>query len=332
MTVKEELRNEVLLAMKPHVSSEVLFILDAVLKKALYNVELEKMQTLPSTGMDDNKYVIELFKLRKAPKLSKETVDQYMMSINELILYTGKSLLRIEDYDVDMYLHYKKENGNQECSVNNIRRKISAFYTWMRKCKLVTENPCDTVDIYKEVEKPIEYLQGYSVEYIREKCKIPRDRALIEFLRSTGARIGEIPLVNRNDINWHDGTILLYAPKRKQYRVVVLDEVARVHVKNYIESRSDTNEALFVSLMRPNFRMAKGGLREAYKKISERAAVESTPHSMRRTFATNLNKRNCPLSVIQKLMGHAQGTMTTTKCYINMSDAQLIQAHAMYAE
>lgn len=350
-TMKETLRDDILTAMHPYLDAVTKDILNQVIVKALFYVDVVEMEnTLPATRENTNDYILEMFDAKKAPKLSKETAKYYKSAIGHLIDFTGKSLLYTSDMDIEYYLdEYKKgRNGkpNKPTTINNERRCISAFFTWMRRSHLITENPAESIEKYVEVEKPIEHMEDWEMEALRDACKIRfvnkiteieeyreclRDRALIEFLRSTAVRIGECASVNIADINWQTGEILVYGQKGRAYRTVCLDDAAKFHLRKYIESRTDDNPALFVSAKAPFNRMGRSGLRTVIKEIAKRSILERKiyPHLFRKTTATNMAKRGCPGELISLYLGHKNGNVTN-KHYAYRGPEQVKNAFMQY--
>ena len=137
MNTKERVRNDIMVGMRMHLDTCTMQILDAVIIKAIQNVEMSEFETLPATIDDTNQHIIELFYTRKAIKLSKKTVNYYISTINELIVCINKPLNKMVESDIEYYLTLKKtDNSNR--SLNNLRRNISAFFTWMRKMKIIS--------------------------------------------------------------------------------------------------------------------------------------------------------------------------------------------------
>lgn len=347
-TQKEILRDTILTQMRPFLDSVTLEMLNNVIVEALFNVDVVDMETLPATRETTNEYILELYMMKKVPKLSKQTAKYYLLTINHFIEFTGKSLLNVTDMDVEYYLHNYAKKGNTETTVNNERRNLSAFFSWMRKSHLISENPVDNVEKWTEVEKPIDYLRDWEFEALRDACKRQqgekikdinayrealRDRALLEFLRSTAIRVGECVSVNKSDIDWNNGEVLVYGHKTKRYRKACIDDVAKYHLKKYIDSRTDDNEALFVSLKFPHRRMQKTSIEYAIRSIADRSILDRRvyPHLLRKTTATNMAKRGCPRELIAFYLGHKDGnTKTLNKHYAATDPAQITAAFWRY--
>lgn len=346
-TQKEILRDNILTAMKPYLDAVAMDMLNQAIVQQLFNVDVVEMgETLPATRENTNQYIMELFMAKKAPKLSPKTVEYYLRSIKNFIAFVGKSLLDVNDMDIEYYLQYYARKGNKTTTINNERRVISAFFTWMRRSHLVTENPVESIEKYAEVEKPIDHMEDWEMEALRDACKVKtvnrvtkieeyreclRDRALIEFLRSTAVRIGECASVNVQDINWETGDILIYGQKGRAYRTVCLDDVAKFHLKKYIESRTDDNPALFVSGRGPHERMQRSGLRAAIKQIGRRSILDRNvyPHLFRKTTASNMAKKGCPGELISLYLGHKNGNVTN-KHYAYRSPMQVKNAFMQF--
>lgn len=304
-TQKEILRDTILTQMRPFLDSVTLEMLNNVIVKALFNVDVVDMETLPATRETTNEYILELYMMKKVPKLSKQTAKYYLLTINHFIEFTGKS-------------------------------------------HLISENPVDNVEKWTEVEKPIDYLRDWEFEALRDACKRQqgekikdinayrealRDRALLEFLRSTAIRVGECVSVNKSDIDWNNGEVLVYGHKTKRYRKACIDDVSKYHLKKYIDSRTDDNEALFVSLKSPHRRMQKTSIEYAIRSIADRSILGRRvyPHLLRKTTATNMAKRGCPRELIAFYLGHKDGnTKTLNKHYAATDPAQITAAFWRY--
>ena len=352
-TQKEILRDNILMTMQPHLETVMMDLLNQAIVKALFSVEVTESQTLPAALDNTNERILEIYMMKKAPKLSKATNSYYIMGIKHLIDFTGKSLLNITDMDIEYYLHWYKYtgfrgNGNQEVTVNNERRTISAFFTWMRKTRIVTENPVESVEKWTEVEKPIDYLQDWEVEALRDACKIMgrkkvtkltqyreclRDRALLEFLRSTAVRVSECVSMDITNVDWQTGDVLVYGHKTRTYRTACLDDAAKYHLKKYIDSRKDDNPALFAWIKAPHNRLSKTGIESALRAIAERSILDRRvyPHLLRKTTATNMVKRGCPRELAAFYLGHKDGnTKTLNKYYAATDSVQIKRAFWQY--
>lgn len=333
--IREEIRNEIILEMRHHLDETTMSILKQVLNKTLSNVEVARIQMLPATTDDINLKILELFNMNKAPKLSKKTVNYYLDTINKLICFTNKSLLKINSMDIEMFLDAVSRT-NDAVSVNNHRRNISAFYTWMRKSHMILENPCESIEPYKEIHKPIDHMLPEEFEQLKSGCKYKRDRAMIEFMRCTAMRVGEIVNVKISDINWRDGKIQIYGNKNRTYRPVCLDSVANKYITEYIFSRGiglNSKEYLFTSL-RGEYKgkpLQIDGMRSSVGAIAKRARVERRvyPHLFRKTTASNIVKRGGSVHDAGEYLGHKDRS-TAGQHYAFVSEEHTIDIFNKY--
>ncbi len=309
-TQKEILRDNILTGMQPFLNAPLMEILNQVVVQALFGLEVTESETLLATIDDTNQRIIAIYMTKKAPKLSPKTVEYYMLTIRNFIEFVQKSLLDVSDMDVEFYLQSYSRKGNQASTINNARRNLSAFFTWMRKSQstinnerrnlsafftwmrkshLRSDNPVDSVEPYREMDKPIDHLTDGELEALRDACKVKvrnkvtdldeykeslRDRALLEFLRSTAVRVSECVSVNVQDINWQSGELMVYGQKNRTWRTVCLDDTAKYHLKKYIDSRNDKEPALFISSKRDHKRLAKPGIESAIGRIAERSGLK----------------------------------------------------------
>ena len=331
---KEQFKNEIILEMKNHIDTVSLDILNSVLNKALFGVEIVKLEQLPATVDNTNDEIIRIFNWKKRPKLSEKTANYYIETVTKFIDFTKKSLLKVTSIDIEMYLDSLKST-NTTVSLNNNRRNLSAFFTWMRKSHFILENPCDAIEPYKEIHKPIDHMLPEEFEQLKSGCKHKRDRAMIEFMRCTAMRVGEIVNVKISDINWKDGKIQIYGCKNRTYRPVCLDSVAIKYITEYIFSRGialNSEEYLFTSLRSTKKEpLCTGGIRCAVKAIRDRANVKRHvyPHLFRKTTASNIVKRGGSVHDAGEYLGHKDRS-TAGQFYAYVGDQHTVDIFNKY--
>ena len=321
--LKTEIINNIIFTMSDYLDNTALDILQKVIREQLVAVNMEEITTLPAelqaSVEEQNRYYISLMLIKKR-NLADETKKQYRDAILRLVSIREKPLNKMDENDIDVYLAWYEQRNvaagrgkNQASTCNNERRYLSAFFTWMRKERFMTYNPVEGTEPMKEVKKPIDYFRPPQIEELREGCETLRDRAIIEVLRSTGARVGEVPQINREDLDWKTGDILIQGEKGGRYRTLYVDEVARFHLKKYLDQRKDDKEAMFVWAKAPYNRLGKSGIRAAVKKIGEREGMECRvyPHKLRKTLGMNLKNSGADIGEIQQILGHANPTVTS---------------------
>ena len=328
MTKKEAFRNEILLKMKYQLDKNELAMLEEALSESLYQVEIVDAVTLPATVTDSNDYILSLYELKRSLVLKESTMKGYMGAARDLIRYVNKPLVTMDREDIEYYLRCKKKEGNTGTSLNNKRRKILALFRWMKKQHFIAYNPVEEVEQFKEIQKPVEFLLAEEMEQLKEGCKDKRDRALLEWLRSTASRRGEIPYVKINQINWATGEVMLYGEKTETYRRVFLDGVALKYIKDYVvsERKQDLNsgQPLFAHLSGER-KLGKGGLYGEVKKIAYRSGLNRRvyPHLFRKSTATNVVRRGGTVEDAGCYLGH-KGSNVTQRHYIAQLDSEKV--------
>ena len=336
MNTKERVRNDILVGMRMHLDTCTMSILDAIIIKAVQNVEMMESVTLPATRDDTNQYIMNLFDAKKAPRLSSKTAEFYKSTLNEFISLINKPLNKISESDIEYYLQIKRP-GNTNASLNNLRRNLSAFFTWMRKEKIISENPCDGVEPYATVEKPIDHMEATDMEKLKKGCAYARDRALIEFMRSTAMRRGEVPLVKVCDIDFRNGKLVIFGEKTQKYRTVFLDNVALHYIREYLKERGvpeGSREPLFTHLRGDKTKaLDVDGVYSSIKDIARRAGMDRRvyPHLFRKTTATNICRRGGSEDAAGEYLGHAPKNVTG-KHYTYKGDRYVEQIFHNYVE
>ena len=321
--IKREIIDNIVVAMSIYISDhDTLAILDSVISIELTKVNLQEICSLPAEWKTDaeqrNAYLIELFKIKKRA-LKKATLDGYVRAVKHFAEMIGKPLDKADTFDVEWYLaQYEKRPGTkgprvQNTTYNNERRFLSAFYTWMRKAKIIEENPVEATEPKKVALKPIDYFSRAEIIHMRDACKNVRERAIIEVFRSTGARVGEISEIRTEQVNLETGDILIEGEKGGRYRTLYLDDDARYYYGMYLESRTDASPFMFPQSRKPYGQMSVCGFRTIIKNVGARADVKSAvyPHKMRKTLGMNLKNRKVDIGIIQEILGHASPAVTS---------------------
>lgn len=322
MTVKARIVNNVLVAMAIHLTPEILCILENTIQNELVKINVQEVTTLPEVRKNDieqkNYYIIELFKVRRSD-LTKETRYNYLATMRNLITaMPHKSLDQMDEADIDWYLRQYAKHINikgepiKNTTWNNARRYISAFFTWMRKTKIIRENPVESIPARKVIMGPIDYFSPQDLIRLRDACKNPRERAIVEVFRSTGARIGEIAEIKMEQVNLQTGDIWILGEKGGKYRTIYLDNDARYYVGLYLAERPEGEEYLIAKSHKPYGKISKSSLRTLFKSIANRAGItcRAYPHKMRKTLGMNLKNRGVDIGTIQEIMGHSSPAVT----------------------
>ena len=321
--IKSEIINNVIVAMSYYISEkEILEALEHIISNELVKVNVQDITTMPETWQSDtqkrNQYLIQLFMIKKR-SLSHQTMEGYLRAVKRLMTAVNKPLDQIGTVDIDWYLsQYERRKGIngeklEKSTYNNERRFLSAFYTWMRKAKLIEENPVEATEPKRVISKPIDYFSKEEMIKMKDACKDVRERAILEVFRSTGARVGEITDICLEQVNFETGDIWIKGEKGGRYRTLYLDEDARHYYLKYKESRKDDCPHLFTKSRKPYGKMTVSAYRTIIKEIGERAGITTRvyPHKMRKTLGMDLKNRGVDIGIIQEVLGHASPAVTS---------------------
>ena len=258
---------------------------------------------------------------------SKNTVAQYVRTCRKLSETIGKPLTEMNAYDVRFFLAKEMERGISDQSRENQRANLSAFFQWMVNEEIIPKNPIaqiKPIKCHQEVKKAFSDIE---IDALRSACKSLKERALIEFLLSTGARVSEVSEMKVQDVNIETLSVHILHGKGDKERITYTTAVGMKHLLAYIHSRKETGDALFYSKNHEPIRT--NGIRFILNNVAKRAGVSNVhPHRFRRTFATNLSKRGMAVQEIQKLMGHAN--INTTLVYIATDDSMVQASYKKY--
>ena len=260
---------------------------------------------------------------------SPGTIEQYRYHLSRLLSYLNKDIGQITDDDLYMYMYrYRHERPVSATYLNLLRLIFNGFFKWLVKKRKIMLNPVDGIDAIKTrqtIKKPINPTE---MEQLRSTCKHERDLAIIECLYSSALRASELLSLNRSDISFSDGDIIVLGKGNKE-RVAYLNARANVHLKRYLDSRTDDNPALFVSIKAPHHRLTRSGLEEIVRNIGRNASVENIhPHRFRRTSATDLLNVGMPIEQVQELLGHK--SIETTRRYCSVTKEAVKHNHKRF--
>lgn len=314
---------EVLWRMQTVIEETQLNELQNVLNMVFAGCELAEnteMQVVDRSWMGD----LEDFLMSKALEgKSPETVKRYRYELNRLLSYVNKGVDDILPGDISGYMRmYKKIRQVSNQTLKNVRTVYSSFFAWLRDRDRIRKNPMMLVEDVK-VESVIR--KPYSDED-REKmfraCTTLRDKAMLEFLYSTAVRVSELARLDRKDIRFGTKDIIVYGKGAKERRVYLNDRT-NMYMREYLQSRTDNEPALFVGVKLPHRRMTKAGIEDVIRRIGRRAGVEKAhPHRFRRTALTNALNRGMPLQEAMLMAGHAKPETTMRYCTVDMEAVQ----------
>lgn len=273
---------------------------------------------------------IELFLAAKRIEgRSEKSLVYYKNTIEKVLSTIDKKACHITTDDLRNYLsNYQEDNGSSKVTMDNIRRILSSFYGWMEDEDYIIKSPVRRIHKVKTGKTVKETYTDEELEEMRDKCIEKRDLAIIDMLASTGMRIGEMVLLNRKDINFTERECVVFGKGDKE-RVVYFDARTKMHLMAYLESRTDDNPALFVSLNNKHERLKIGGIEVRLRQLGKNLGIEKVhPHKFRRTLATMAIDKGMPIEQLQHLLGHQRIDSTMQYAMVKQSNVKL--AHKKY--
>ena len=325
--MKQKLMEDVMQQMLPHLNNAQLQKLQRVLEHSLYNCEIAaKMEDIE----DDSKELIDAFLYAKRIEgCSEKTIKYYRTTIDNMSDAINKGVRHIQTDDLRIYLtEYQEKNGSSKVTIDNIRRILSSFFSWLEDEDHILKSPVRRIHKVKTATSIKETYTDEELEKMRDSCKELRDLAIIDMLASTGMRIGEMVLLNKSDINFNERECVVFGKGDKE-RVVYFDARTKIHLQKYIDSRIDNDSALFVTLRAPYARIKIGGIESRLREMGKSLEIEKVhPHKFRRTLATMAIDKGMPIEQLQQLLGHKR--IDTTLQYAMVKQSNVKQAHRKY--
>ena len=315
----QQLINDILHDMSEVLSAKELYALQIVLQKKL---NTQNNQTYPYTNIE---YMDMFISAKRIEGCSERTLAYYKTTIEHMLSIIVTPLRQIQTDDLRAYLaEYQLRNNCSKTTVDNIRRNLSSFFSWLEAEDYIIKSPIRRIHKIRTGSKVKETLSEECIEKLRDSCLQIRDLAMIDLLYSTGIRVGELVNLNINDINFEERECIVYGKGNKQ-RKVYFDAKTKVHLKRYLEQRNDYNEALFVTLDSPFERLKISGVEIRLRKLGRLASLDQRvhPHKFRRSMATRAIDKGMPIEQVQKLLGHQQIDTTMHYAMVNQSNVKI---------
>ena len=329
----ERILENVVNAMVPHLTPEQLETLNNVLYINFHNVEVQEQRTeLVTRGIDGDEAKIRMFVAsKKAVNRQNNTLLQYTREIRNMLAFLGKRLEDITGMDLRYYYGVMREQRGIRMSTMQTRlHYLSSFWDFLTAEELVHNNPVKKVGLLK-LEKTIKKpFSAEEMEALRTGCNTLRDRALVEFLYSTGVRVSELVALNVSDIEMSKQELIVYGKGSKERKTYLTDS-AKFYLKRYLDERKARNqEPLFVTLDYPHSRLTVAGVQHMLRQLGQRSGVDNVhPHRFRRTIATDLLNRGMPIEQVKEFLGHEK--LDTTMIYCTVKTESVQASHRKYA-
>lgn len=324
--MENKLTTEIIQRMLPYLDNAQLVKLREVLGKVLVGVEINE----EFIEEESNESLLNSFiSAKRVEGCSEKSLDYYLSTINKMLATVDKPVKHIQTDDLRVYLtDYQSTKSSSKATMDNIRRILSSFFTWLEDEDYIVKSPVRRIHKVKTETKIKETYSDEALELMRDNCKNLRDLAIIDLLSSTGMRVGEMVLLNKEDIDFAERECVVFG-KGKKERIVYFDARTKIHLKNYIDSRKDDNPALFVTLNKPNTRLTICGVEVRLRELGKRLNLEKVhPHKFRRTLATMAIDKGMPVEQLQCLLGHKRVDTTLQYAMVKQSNVKI--AHRKY--
>lgn len=325
--MKENLIKDVLQEMLQYLNN----VQSTKLQEVLHNT-FTSYEVVESKQQDDNleRNYLELFLAAKRIEgCSDKSLKYYKATIERMVNAISKSVNHIETDDIRNYLiKYQEQNKSSKVTIDNIRRILSSFFSWLEEEDYILKSPVRRIHKVRTGSNIKETYSDEVMELMRDNCSELRDLAIIDMLASTGVRVGEMVLLNRSDVDFNERECIVFG-KGNKARVVYFDARTKIHLQNYLKSRSDNNLALFVSLKAPHNRLQIGGVEARLRRLGKLLGIHKVhPHKFRRTLATMAIDKGMPIEQLQQLLGHKK--IDTTLQYAMVKQSNVKISHQRY--
>ena len=297
--------------------------LQEVLLKRLVKDEPEKKK------ISNQEYLNKFLEAKKIEGCSERTIKYYKVTVEQLLKKVLHPIRKVTTEQMREYLvDYQKINNCGKTTIDNVRRNISSFFSWLEEEDYILKSPMRRIHKIRAEKLVKNVITDEDIERLRDGCDCLRDVAMIDLLYSTGIRGGELVRLNRADINFSERECVVFGKGDKERRVY-FDAKSKIHLINYLKSRIDDNPALFVSLDKPYNRLKISGVEIRLRQLGRKLHLDRVhPHKFRRSMATRAIDKGMPIEQVQKILGHSQ--IDTTMQYAIVNQNNVKAAHRKY--
>lgn len=317
--------------MKLYLDENQLVILDETLRNVLKDFDLveAKCEFDVKQSQENSILLMNFLASKHVEGCSERTIMYYHSTIDKMLNVVNKKIEFISTDDLRKYLaDYKDNNNASKTTIDNVRRVLSSFFSWLEDEDYILKNPVRRIRKIKTKKVVKEVISDENFEILRDSCSNVRDLAMIELLASTGIRVGELVNLNIDDVLFNERECVVLG-KGDSERIVYFDAKTKIHLLKYLENRTDNNPALFVSFKKPYKRLGINGVERRIRELGNGANIKKVhPHKFRRTMATNAIDKGMPIEQVQKLLGHVQIDTTMQYAMVNQSNVKI--SHRKY--
>lgn len=305
--------------------NEMADVLSISQMKRLQEVLLRNLNDnhLTDNQISNSQYIDLFLNAKKIEGCSDRTIQYYRVTIEKLLEKLTDPIRKISTEQIRSYLSdYQQSNNCSKVTVDNVRRNISSFFSWLEEEDYILKSPMRRIHKIKTKQQVKEVISDESIEKLRDGCTCLRDHAIIDLLYSTGMRVGELVNLNIEDVDFEARECIVFGKGDKERRVY-FDAKAKIHLQNYLKSRTDDNDALFVTLDSPHERLKISGVEIRIRQLGRKLNLNKIhPHKFRRTMATRAIDKGMPIEQVQKILGHSQIDTTMQYAIVNQNNVK----------
>jgi site-specific recombinase XerD len=323
--MKNDIINAVIAKMESSLSPIQLYELRRAIEEELTSYEVVVAPTEGVRVARANEELLESFiSAKRIEGCSEKTLNYYESTIKLLLASLLKELHDVTTNDIRCYLaDFQSKNGSSKVTIDNIRRIFSSFFSWLEDEDYIVKSPVRRIHKVRSEITVKEVVSDEHLEKLRDSCNEVRDLAMIDFLASTGVRVGELVKIDRKDIDFQERQCVVMGKGNKE-RTVYFNARTKVHLQNYLATRTDEDPALFVSFARPHTRLTISGVEVRLRELGRRAEVcRIHPHKFRRTLATMAIDKGMPIEQVQRLLGHCKIDTTLHYAMVNQNNVKI---------
>ena len=325
--MKEEIINQIQTQMLPYLNNKQLRHLQEVLTHTLYGVTLTASNA--ASESEPVNATAAFISAKQVEGCSDKTLAYYQKTIEAMLTSIEKPAQQITTEDLRKYLKdYQTVHGSSRVTIDNIRRILSSFFSWLEDEDYIVKSPVRRIHKVKTAKVVKDTYTDEALELMWDNAPTSRDLAIIDLLASSGMRVGEMVMLNREDINFEERECVVLGKGNKE-RLIYFDARTKIHLQNYLDGRTDSNPALFVSLRAPFERLQIGGVEARLRELGKKLNISKVhPHKFRRTLATTAIDKGMPIEQVQQLLGHQK--IDTTMHYAMVKQQNVKMAHRKY--
>lgn len=265
--------------------------------------------------------------VKKLKGLQKGSLENYRSVIVDFSRYVLKPVVQVQTNDIRHYLAIRQDHVKATTLNSNIS-KIKTFFAWLHSEKYIESDPALNIEMTIVEERARKALTLEQMELLRKCCITKREKAIIEFLYTTGCRVSEAAKVNIADLNFNEMELYVIGKGDKE-REVYFNERAKIIIKDYLNSRTDDSPALFAK-HRGVGGIGRNTILREIKRVGKRMSppIHVFPHLLRHTFGTHAVNSGVSIESLRKIMGHS--SPATTMIYAKISNIKTKQEYKKF--